>query len=247
MEPSQRPDFARVFVPKASDVLAERLREHILGGGYAEGTPLPTERELVAQSGLSRASVREALRVLEVEGLVETRPGRNGGSVVRRPGHESVSRSVELFLRSHGIRFEALLETREAIEPATARLAAMHRTDGDLHELRALQQALEAAFDNVAQFVRVNLDWHVAVVRASHNEPLIAFMKAISKPLHAATEIESINTDDVRHAVIKAHQRVLQAISERDPEAAARRMQRHVGAYADLVRDLAAANGRTKG
>src|SRR3569623_311227 len=72
--------LATVFVPKASDVLAERLREMILSRGLAEGTPLPTERELVAESGLSRASVREAVRVLETEGLVLTKAGRNGGS-----------------------------------------------------------------------------------------------------------------------------------------------------------------------
>ena len=61
--------LAAVFVPKASDVLAEKLRELILSRALAEGTPLPTERELVAQSGLSRTSVREALRVLETEGV----------------------------------------------------------------------------------------------------------------------------------------------------------------------------------
>ena len=77
-------DLAAVVVPKASDVLAARLREMILSSGLAEGTPLPTERELVTQSGLSRASVREALRVLETEGLVVTRAGRDGGSQVRR-------------------------------------------------------------------------------------------------------------------------------------------------------------------
>src|ERR1041384_7768555 len=71
---------AVVVVPKASDVLAARLREMILSSGLAEGTPLPTERELVAQSGLSRASVREALRVLETEGLIVTKAGRNGGA-----------------------------------------------------------------------------------------------------------------------------------------------------------------------
>ena len=120
-------DLAAVVVPKASDVLAARLRELILSSGLAEGTPLPPERELVAQSGLSRASVREALRVLETEGLVLTRAGRNGGSQVRRPGRESISRSFELFVRSHGVRFEALLEAREAIEPAAAALAAIHR------------------------------------------------------------------------------------------------------------------------
>src|ERR1700759_629444 len=66
-------DLATVVVPKASDVLAAELRELILSRGLVEGTPLPTERELVAQSGLSRTSVREALRVLETEGLVVTK------------------------------------------------------------------------------------------------------------------------------------------------------------------------------
>ena len=136
-------DLAAVVVPKASDVLAAKLRELILSSGLAEGTPLPTERELVAQSGLSRTSVREALRVLETEGLVLTKAGRNGGSQVRRPGRESISRSFELFVRSHGVRFEALLEAREAIEPAAARLAAIHRTDDDLAEMTRIHRQLD--------------------------------------------------------------------------------------------------------
>src|SRR3982074_257193 len=151
--------LAAVFVPKASDVLAEKLRELILSRALAEGTPLPTERELVAQSGLSRTSVREALRVLETEGLVATKAGRNGGSQVRRPGRESISRSFALFVRSHGVRFEALLEAREAIEPSAARLAAVHRTDEDLAEMTRIHRQLAGGSDAVAQPVR--RDFHV--------------------------------------------------------------------------------------
>ena len=69
----------RLTVPKASDVLAAHLRETILRGDLVEGSPLPTERELGERSGLSRPSVREALRILESEGLIQTRPGRGGG------------------------------------------------------------------------------------------------------------------------------------------------------------------------
>ena len=101
--------LATVSVPKASLVLADRLRERILSNGTQEGTLLPTERELVVQSVLSRASVREALRVLETEGLISTKSGRSGGSVVRRPGPEAIWRSLKLFVRGHGVRFEAVL------------------------------------------------------------------------------------------------------------------------------------------
>jgi DNA-binding FadR family transcriptional regulator len=231
-------DLAAVVVPKASDVLAAKLRELILSRGLVEGTPLPTERELVAQSGLSRTSVREALRVLETEGLVATKAGRNGGSQVRRPGRESISRSFELFVRSHGVRFEALLEAREAIEPAAAALAAVHRLEADLAEMTRLHQALEQVSDNVAEHVRLNLLWHRAIMRASRNELLIAFFDAIADSVQAATESRSLNSIDVRREVVRAHARVLAAIAAQDADAAFRRMQRHVGAYSALVKTL---------
>ena len=69
-----------VDVPKASDVLARELRERILSGELVEGTPLPAERELVKQTQMSRATVREALRILEVQNLVRVRAGRAGGA-----------------------------------------------------------------------------------------------------------------------------------------------------------------------
>ena len=232
-------DVAAIVVPKASDVLAAKLREMILSSELAEGTPLPTERELVAQSGLSRTSVREALRVLETEGLVLTKVGRNGGSQVRRPGRESISRSFELFVRSHGVRFEALLEAREAIEPAAARLAALHRSDEDLAEMIRIHHELDRVSDDVAEHVRLNLLWHRAVVRASRNELLIAFYDAIAQSVHAATESRRLNSADVRREVVRAHERVLAAITERDGDAAFRRMQGHLGAYSALVKQLA--------
>jgi DNA-binding FadR family transcriptional regulator len=231
-------DLAAVVVPKASDVLAARLREMILSSGLAEGTPLPPERELVAQSGLSRASVREALRVLETEGLVLTRAGRNGGSKVRRPGRESISRSFELFVRSHGVRFEALLEAREAIEPAAARLAAIHRSDDDLTELTRIHRDFEAS-SSAAAHLHHNLEWHRAVVRASRNELLITFFNAIADAINAVAESHSLFSPEVHGEVVRVHARVLAAIAARDPDAAFRRMQGHLGTYSARVKQLA--------
>lgn len=232
-------DLAAVVVPKASNVLAARLREMILSSGLAEGTPLPTERELVAQSGLSRASVREALRVLETEGLVATRAGRNGGSHVRRPGRESVSRSLELFVRSHGVRFESLLEARQAIEPAAARLAALHRSDADLADMMRIHQQFEAISNDARAHTLVNLEWHRAVVKASGNELMAAFFNAIADAITAVSESHSLFSPDVHREVARVHGRVMQAIAARDPEAAFRRMQGHLGAYTERVMQLA--------
>ena len=226
-----------VTVPKAADVLAGILREKILGGGLGEGVDLPSERDLGTQSGLSRASVREALRILEGEGLISTRVGRNGGSVVARPSSAAIERSVGIFIRGQGIRLEAVLETRSAIEPPSARFAAMHRTEVDLEEIARCQARLEQASElgDIDAYVQANLDWHVQVVRASHNELLIAFITAVSQAVYVDTDLDGFNSITVRNAVIHAHQRVMQAIKARDGDAAARRMERHVGAY---VRDI---------
>lgn len=227
-----------VNVPKAADVLAGMLREKILEGNIDEGTTLPNERDLGTQSGLSRASVREALRILEGEGLITTRIGRNGGSAVLRPSSASIERSVGIFIRGQRIRLEAVLETRSAIEPPSARFAALHRTDADLEEIEQAHTKLEHASrsDDIPAYIRANLDWHVQVVRASHNELLIAFIGAISQSVYVATDVEGFNLVKVRDAVIRAHRRVMDAIVARDGDAAERRMGRHVAAYIVDVR-----------
>lgn len=222
-----------VNVPKAADVLAGILREKILGGGLGEGVDLPSERDLGTQSGLSRASVREALRILESEGLISTRVGRNGGSTVARPSSAAIERSVGIFIRGQGIRLEAVLETRAAIEPPTARFAAIHHTQADFEEIEICQIDLEqaSAAGDIDAYVRANLDWHVQVVRASHNELLIAFITAVSQSVYVDTDLDGFNSVTVRNAVIQAHRRVMQAIKAGDGDAAARRMERHVDAY----------------
>jgi GntR family transcriptional repressor for pyruvate dehydrogenase complex len=226
-----------VSVPKAADVLAAILREKILGGQLNEGVPLPTERDLGSQAGLSRASVREALRILEGEGLIVTRLGRNGGSEVVRPSSATIERSVGIFIRGQRIRMESVLETRSAIEPSSARFAALHRTDANLEAIEKCHLKLKQASvaGDIASYVRANLDWHVEVVRASQNELLIAFIAAISEPLFAATDLEDFNSVKVRNAVILAHRRVMDAIQAQDGDAAARRMSRHVDAYISSV------------
>ena len=230
-------EVTAITVPKAADVLAGILREKILAGNLDEGMPLPNERELGNQAGLSRASVREALRILEGEGLIATRIGRNGGSAVVRPSSAAIERSVGIFIRGQRIRFEAVLETRSAIEPPSARFAALHRTDDDLEQIEKshlkVQQASQAS--DIAGYVRANLDWHVQVVRASHNELLIAFIAAVSQSVYLATDVEGFNSVEVRNAVIRAHQRVMDAIVAQDGDAAARRMERHVAAYVSDV------------
>ena len=224
-----------VVVPKAADVLAERLRTLIVQGHFSPGDMLPTERDLVVEAGLSRTSVRDALRVLESEGLITTKAGRAGGSIVTLPGRDSVARSVEQFVRAHGIRLASLLECRVAVEPTMARLAATNRTEDQLEEMTEIHQRFVASVDDVADYKRINIDWHLAVARASGNEPLTALMEAIATPIRDAQEYQHVTTADLRATAVKAHTVILKAIADQDGGAAFRRMERHVSGYRDVA------------
>src|SRR6202047_4582527 len=187
-----------VDVPKASDVLARELRERILSGELAEGGSLAAERDLVKQTQMSRATVREALRILEVQNLVRVKAGRAGGAFVQRPTTKSMASSVSMLIRGRRIKLVDLMDTREALEPFCAELAARNRTDEDLTELDRANEAIADPGADLEQFLQANLDWHVGVASASHNELLTGVMIALSQAIYAGTEDEAFVDSAVR-------------------------------------------------
>lgn len=224
-----------VDVPKASDVLADILRERILAGDFPEGTALPPERDLMEQAQMSRTTVREAMRILEAQGFIRVRVGRAGGAFVRLPGDEAVANTVGMFIKGRRIRMAALLETREAIEPALAQLAAERRTDDDLAAMDAANVIMSKSTTTLDAFLQANVDWHVAVAMASHNELLVGFMSALSRALYLSTENQQFIDEDVRKSTTRAHKAVTQAIRAQDAAAAVRRMGRHLHEYKTAV------------
>ncbi len=234
-EADRKPVVEPIHVPKATELLATRLRDLILSGRFGEGQMLPTERELVEDSGLSRSSVREALRVLEAEGLIQTKAGRSGGSMVKLPGRGTVARSMELFVKSHDIRLESLLQCRVAVEPFLAGLAALNRTEEDLERMRALHRDFAASEDDVAAYKRLNLEWHLAVARASGNEILIVLMESIAQPILEAAAYQEVTTPEIRQEAIRAHAAILRAIEAGEAVSARLRMEKHLTAYANVA------------
>lgn len=232
--PGEPPGLGQLRVPKASDVLAEELVGRISRGEIVEGQRLPTERFLVAQTGLSRSSVREALKVLEIRGFVEIRAGRNGGALVRRPGGHELADSVRLVVRGTRVSLLSLLQTRATIEPVCAGLAAGRRTDAELRQLETSWRAMVEARD-VNRFLRANVEWHMTVARASGNELLSGLMEALAELIYDSTGYVGAVDDAVRTATCHAHQAITAAIRRQDAALARRRMARHVQAYVDEV------------
>ena len=232
----QRPAaLGRISIPKAADVLADELRARIRSGDWPEGAALPSERDLAQQAGLSRTSVREALRILEVDGLIEIRPGRGGGARVRRPAGDELTRQLELFIWGRNVGAEHLHDVRTALETLGAEGAARYRTDADVVELIRRTEAVENAVGNLDRYLDANLAWHMAVARASHNELLVSIMEVLSNAIHDATESNAFNSPQLRRATLDIHRAILDAIIAGDPDAARRRMARHVIAARDVA------------
>lgn len=223
--------LGRFKAVRSRDLLADALREQILTGLRPNGSVLPAERDLVAETGLSRTAVRDALRVLEGEGLIETRPGRYGGSVVRRSAVDALTKPVALFARACQVSLRELIEARVAIEPMIAELAARRRTPEQLRTLSEVTAALEDAVDDVARFAELNVQWHLTLAQAGHNTMLQAFISSVASLIVEVTSRQGTAPEPTRQLILRSHQRVLEAIRDGDAAAARRRTERHVAGY----------------
>jgi GntR family transcriptional repressor for pyruvate dehydrogenase complex len=229
-------ELKRVQVKRGFEILANDLREQILTGKISAGQLLPNERELGEQTGLSRNSVREALRILEAQDLVSTALGRYGGRMTLEPGTGLLETSINILLRRKQVLFSGVLETIEILEPPLAGLAAGRRTEGDIQKIAALTQALTATSD-AAEFHALNAEWHLTIAAASNSYILAAILNVLGRRLHDP-HVEGFASSEVREQVLQAHERIERAIVDQDSEAACRRMARHVYAYSQRVQTV---------
>jgi DNA-binding FadR family transcriptional regulator len=161
-----------VTATKAYELIAERLRERVIVGDLQPGERLPNESALATDFGVSRATVREALRVLAAQNLIRTAKGAGGGSYVTLPSVDGVSAfvqsSITLLADADNVTLEELLEARELLEVPAARLAAQRRSDEELERLREAIPDEPLRLGKERQFV-YNQDFHLAVIDGSRN------------------------------------------------------------------------------
>lgn len=217
--------------------VAQQLLERIIAAKLKPGSSFATEAELLSQFNVSRPTLRESLKQLEFQGLLDRRPGPGGGIIVREPSTDLLAHGLSVFLRMHEVPFATVLKAREVIEPALAYEAAVNGTDEDFGELEASIVRMKALDAQSAQkaFLEENRVFHSIIARASGNKVLEVFWETIS--ILATGEHHGIrySIGNQTH-VVKAHQRILDACRARDGEGAAAAMERHVTALENLVR-----------
>lgn len=231
------------FVParrtRSFDDVVEQIRSAVLDGRIKQGERLPNERDLCRIFQVSRSTLREGLRTLEVLGVVEIRPGSAGGIFASEPRGDQVSFALEALLRFQGASAHDLAEFRVGFEAETAYWAAVRAGPEDVAELRALAAEFgERASDASTTWQHLaglDVKFHEAVVRASKNQVRVAIMLGISKAfLRTSGTMEPLASPAVRRSIGNELAEVAEAIAAGDAELARSRMQKHVRRFSGL-------------
>ncbi len=213
--------------PKMSERIANRIADQILGGDIRPGDRLPTEKEMVAEFGVARTTVREALRLLESHGLITIRAGVGGGPVACRPQFASLGNTLKLFLQLEGANLSDVIDTRLTLEPVVAQQATPRITDERLGELQAVLDSIRANPDDYSNFVEKNARFHTIIYTATGNPVLRIFMETLLQ-LVAEADPVSRHPEVTRAAAVDAQQLVLNAMRSRNAVAAAEAMEAFV-------------------
>lgn len=234
--------FAAVRPARASSDVIAQIRQAIFSGRYQPGDRLSTERELARQFGVSRVTVRDALRALEASGLIRVKVGGQGGPYVARPDVSHLSESLGNHLRLSGTTFRELAEARLALETTATRLAAERATQEDLERLRsAIRGPLRPA-----QSAAASLDFHTALVKAAHNSALLVMFAATRALIQEAFDELHAQQPDMADAARTTHQALYEAIAGRDAERAVRIMRAHLYEFADRAERAQAQTHRNR-
>src|SRR3954451_16050029 len=230
----------RVRSPAVAEIIADRLRQRIVEGELQDGDLLPKQEELLAEFGVSKPSVREALRILETEGLVSVRRGKFGGAVVHRPRADNAAYVLELVLRSKKVPVEDVAAALRNLEPVCAALCAA-RPDREvtvLPRLRAVHEEAQRHVDDIRQYTGLSRRFHEEIVACCGNETTILVIGSLEAiwSAHASVWAEEnmergtfpVLESSYRNHGLDDHELILRLIERGDAEGAARESRQHL-------------------
>ena len=221
---------------RAADNVVAILAQRIQTGELGDGQPLPPERDMMEEFGISRTVVREAVVALSNKGLIEARPRHR--PLVRKPAYDSAFSAIEsivthLLHQPGGVR--NLFDTRILLEAALVREAAK---TADKHDISALKQALEAneaSIDNSEMFYETDIGFHRILYEIPRNPVLPAVNRAYTTWL-APHWMQMPRLPDLNQKNFEAHKEIFDAVLMRDPDAAEDALKRHLENAWDQVR-----------
>ena len=227
----------RIRQPRVAEIIAARLRDDILSGRIKEGEVLPSQDGLLAEFGVSPPALREAIHMLEMDGLISVRRGNMGGAVVHLPSADRTAHMISMVLQSRSATPADVSGALMHLEPICAGMCAA-RKDRMTEVVPHLEGEIArqtAQFDDMARYVPNARRFHEAVVSRCGNEPMILLIGSLELIWSAhessvwADENDPLNRKTMR-AALRDHQRLLDAIRDGDEVRAVRLATEHLAA-----------------
>jgi GntR family transcriptional repressor for pyruvate dehydrogenase complex len=218
-----------------SQLVANVLRERIISGQLENGTLLPRMDDLLLEFNVSKPSLREALRILETEGLVTVKRGKSGGAVVHSPTAQGAAYALGFVLENQNVSLADLAKALSSLEPLCASMCATNATPELLAELDTLIEDTKRYVGDEIAAVAISRRFHEQIVAGCGNQTLITVVGALealwsTHQIDWAGRLESRFDSDRRMAGIRQHEQIVASIRSGDPVKAHRVMSRHLKA-----------------
>jgi len=214
---------------KITGIIVAKIRSAILNGKLIPGAKLPSEKELANQFKVSKQTLREALRALEHLGLIEVRKGVGGGAFVVEVGMDTIKENLTSYLYFKNFSLQNLIEVRRLIEPYAAQVAAETITNNDLKKLKRIQERDKRMVqkNSVDNLYTGDGEFHRMLVDNTKNPFLMLTYDFVEKFLKDLRNM-LIDDDVFAKAGIVAHERIYEAIFNKDPKGAFQEMYNHI-------------------
>lgn len=219
-------DYSDISSGKLYEQIVQQIELRILNKELKAGDKLPSERELGKQFGVSRVSVREAIRVLTLKGLVEVVHGR--GTFVTDQTSEALRHSLNLMVKvGKQESFNNLIEIREFLEPEIASFAASRAKEENISAMREAISRMDETMDDPREYIEADLDFHLALAEATQNPLILILIDILIVQLREQRFWASTIEDSIAKSQVY-HKQVFAAVEEKNPEAARKSMQAHM-------------------
>ena len=220
--------FSRVSVGRISEIIVDQIRLLMRQGQLKPGDRLPPERDLCERFGVSRVTVREALRMLESSGLVEIRVGARGGAFVTAPSSDRVGEGLADLLTLSVISAADVTEVRMILEVGIVALVCERATEEDLADLEAICQRSEAALAAGDYSMDMSLEFHVRVAQATHNPAIVMLVESFRGPILMSLQQAHEAAPEMGGLGTREHEQFIEAVQRRDPDTASKIMREHL-------------------
>jgi GntR family transcriptional regulator, transcriptional repressor for pyruvate dehydrogenase complex len=215
---------------KAAMLVAQRIVRDALRDGLKPGDLLIPEREMLEKYQTGRGTVREALRLLEVQGVIALKPGPRGGPVLRTPDGSHLASTFVLLMQLQGAPYRTIVEVRTALEPMISSLAAQRISAESLDDLNETVDRMHRHIDEQEPFFEANRQFHDIIARASGNA-LFAYMVDSLLGIMDGTALGVAYPRVHRAAIVQSHEEIFEALKSRDAAASEARMREHIESY----------------